>query len=181
MYDVIFVPLKNDPDDGALLQHAARAAGAWAGAPEAGAPSQARAATPEPSVKKVPAVVPGQSEAPTAATAPARTAPKPTLILAHAVHSHARDATSYLRADAETYLEEAARPFRDQGFRVQTLVVEGEPAEAIRGAAAESGADLIVMGSHGHSQVRHFLLGSVTEAVIRGSEIPVLVVRPGPA
>ena len=96
------------------------------------------------------------------------------------MHSHSRDATSFLRADAEAYLEEAARPLRDQGFRVQTVVVEGEPAEAITGAAAESGADLIVMGSHGHSQVRHFLLGSVTEAVIRGSEIPVLVVRPGP-
>ena len=160
MYDVIFVPLKNDPDDGALLAHAARAAG----------------------------VAPGASAAPGAPGGPAAPesragippAPRATLILAHVVHSHARDATTYLRADAEAYLEEVARPLAERGFDVQTLVVEGEPAEAIRGAAAESGADLIVMGSHGHSQVRHFLLGSVTEAVIRGSEIPVLVVRPGP-
>lgn len=141
MYGVIFVALKNDPGDEALLLHASRAAG--------GPP------------------------------APLAT-PRPTLIVAHAVHSHTRDATAFLRSDAETYLDEVAGPLRAQGFHVQTLVVEGEPAEAIRDAAAESGAELIVMGSHGHSQVRHFLLGSVTEAVIRGSEIPVLVVRPRP-
>lgn len=134
MYRVVFVPLKNDPGDAALLRHATQAAGS------SGA----------------------------------------VLVLAHAIHSHTRDATAILRADAETYLDEVARSLATRGLEVRTLVVEGEPAEAIRDAAAESGADLIVMGSHGHSQVRHFLLGSVTEAVIRGSGIPVLVVRPNP-
>lgn len=161
MYDVIFVALKNDPGDAALLLHASRAAGAE---PGTGAPNAEAAPT---------------TAAPDRSGAADRATSRPTLIVAHAVHSHTRDATAFLRSDAEAYLEEVAAPLRAQGFQVQTLVVEGEPAEAIRDAATKSGAELIVMGSHGHSQVRHFLLGSVTEAVIRGSDIPVLVVRPG--
>ncbi|MHB9148886.1 MAG: universal stress protein [Thermoleophilia bacterium] len=177
MYSVIFVALKNDSGDGALLVHAARAGG---GAPGTGVPNAMPAAAPGADAPGTPATPQAAAAAPALSGAAAPAAASPTLILAHAVHSHTRDATSYLRSDAEAYLDEVAGPLRAQGFHVQTLVVEGEPAEAIRGAAAESGAELIVMGSHGHSQVRHFLLGSVTEAVIRGSEIPVLVVRPGP-
>lgn len=100
------------------------------------------------------------------------------LVLLHAIHSHSRDATAFLRTEAEAFLGEMARSPLLAGLDVSTLVIEAEPAEAIRGAAATTGADLIVMGSHGHSQVRHVLLGSVTEAVIRGSALPVLVVRP---
>ena len=59
------------------------------------------------------------------------------------------------------------------------MVLEsGEPADGILRAARAVDADLIVMASHGHSQVRHFLLGSVTEAVARSDTFPVLLVRP---
>jgi nucleotide-binding universal stress UspA family protein len=49
------------------------------------------------------------------------------------------------------------------------------PADAIRRAAA--GADLIVMGTHGRSGFNRLMLGSVTERVLRESEVPVLAVR----
>jgi nucleotide-binding universal stress UspA family protein len=66
---------------------------------------------------------------------------------------------------------------------VETRVVEGLPADAIRGLAAETGARMIVMGTHGRSGLNRWMLGSVAERVLRESPVPVLTVRrppPGP-
>ncbi|OIQ86273.1 TRAP-T-associated universal stress protein TeaD [mine drainage metagenome] len=69
------------------------------------------------------------------------------------------------------------------GLDTCTAVVETDPrnprvADAIVADAREWGADLIVIGSHGRSGVRHLLLGSVAEGVARASTIPVLIVHP---
>jgi len=61
---------------------------------------------------------------------------------------------------------------------VAAEVVEGAPADVL--AAAGRAADLLVLGSHGHSRVRHTVLGSVSEACIRKATCPV-VVMPVPA
>ncbi len=50
-------------------------------------------------------------------------------------------------------------------------------SEAILQEVQESGCDLIVIGSHGLTGFRKFLLGSVSEAVVKGASLPVLVVR----
>ncbi len=55
-----------------------------------------------------------------------------------------------------------------------------EIAPAIMHAAAEFQADLIVIGTHGRHGIKRFFLGSVAEAVIRQSRIPVLSVRGEP-
>lgn len=60
---------------------------------------------------------------------------------------------------------------------VETAVVDGFAADAISAAASTFGADLIVMGTHGHRGLRRFLLGSVAEHVMHSSQIPVLMVR----
>lgn len=63
---------------------------------------------------------------------------------------------------------------------LETGVVEawgGAFAKGILEEAARWNADLIVMGTHGHSGVTHLLLGSVAEGVVRGSTVPVLLVR----
>lgn len=57
------------------------------------------------------------------------------------------------------------------------VVVDG-PVAAIVGQARETGADLIVMGTHGRTGMRRLLMGSVTEAVIRVAPVPVLSVGP---
>ncbi len=48
-------------------------------------------------------------------------------------------------------------------------------ADTLLAHAAETGADLIVMGGHGHSRLRDFFLGSVTDAVLRSVKVPVLM------
>jgi len=56
------------------------------------------------------------------------------------------------------------------------VVVEGDPAPLIEHAAMQRNCDLIVMGSHGRSGLGRLVLGSVAEAVVRKSALPVLVV-----
>jgi nucleotide-binding universal stress UspA family protein len=58
------------------------------------------------------------------------------------------------------------------------IVYGSSPAETIADFAASSGADLIVIGTHGASGFRHLLLGSVTETILRVVDCPVLTVPP---
>jgi len=60
---------------------------------------------------------------------------------------------------------------------VETAVLKGTPYERILDYADEAGADLLVMGTHGRTGVDRYLLGSVTEKVVRTADIPVLTVR----
>lgn len=60
---------------------------------------------------------------------------------------------------------------------VRTVTEVGRPAQTILELAESEGIDHIVMGSHGRTGVSRILLGSVTESVIRGSPVPVTVVR----
>lgn len=52
------------------------------------------------------------------------------------------------------------------------------PARAIVEAAEALGVDFIAMGTHGRSGIRHVLMGSIAEQVLRESRVPVLVVGP---
>ncbi|MGL4574564.1 MAG: universal stress protein [Burkholderiaceae bacterium] len=63
----------------------------------------------------------------------------------------------------------------DIAYKAQWKV--GAPAVEILKAADKVKADLIVMGSHGHSAISSLLLGSVTQKVLAGAKVPVLVVR----
>jgi nucleotide-binding universal stress UspA family protein len=58
-------------------------------------------------------------------------------------------------------------------------VVEAAAAQAIADTVQELKPDLIVMGTHGRAGVKRFLLGSVTEQVLRGVNLPLLAVRVG--
>lgn len=53
----------------------------------------------------------------------------------------------------------------------------GDPAEQIAQLASDLNADLIVAGTHGHSGIKRFVLGSVAESVVRFGRCPVLIVR----
>ncbi|MGZ6267498.1 MAG: universal stress protein, partial [Candidatus Limnocylindrales bacterium] len=63
------------------------------------------------------------------------------------------------------------------GVDATFLVWEGEAGDAIVAAADAENADLIVVGSHGRSGVSRFLIGSVSDYVVRHAHCPVMVVR----
>jgi len=98
--------------------------------------------------------------------------------LLHVVHSHSRDETVYMEEQAAAYLKRWEARLAGQGVPADSRVVQGEPADAITAIADELRADLIVMATHGHSEVRHVLVGSVTEDVVRNGHAPVLLARP---
>ncbi|MFC6755914.1 MULTISPECIES: universal stress protein [Haloarcula] len=63
------------------------------------------------------------------------------------------------------------------GVPVETAVLSGDPSKRIREYADDNDVDLIVMGTHGRTGVDRYLLGSVTEKVVRTADQPVLTVR----
>jgi nucleotide-binding universal stress UspA family protein len=62
-------------------------------------------------------------------------------------------------------------------FDFDLRFVTGHPRAAILESAKAEHADLVAVGTHGRSGLRHFILGSVAEAVIRGAQVDVLVAR----
>jgi nucleotide-binding universal stress UspA family protein len=68
-------------------------------------------------------------------------------------------------------------PCDHETVRPELVVCTGSAAQEIVRCADEREVDLIVMGTHGRSGVRHMLLGSVAEKVIRTAPCPVLVIR----
>lgn len=79
--------------------------------------------------------------------------------------------------EAKASVAAASKVLQAGGFAVTTRVVEADPRTAILDIAAESGANLIVVGSHGRKGLKKFLLGSVAESVARHSSCSVLIVR----
>lgn len=86
----------------------------------------------------------------------------------------AEEATARL---AEDYLEGVAAGLREQGLPVQTDTAEGKPYIKIVRFAEENEIDLIVMSTRGHSGLSRWLLGSVTDRVVRGATVPLLLVQ----
>lgn len=82
-----------------------------------------------------------------------------------------------VRTERETVAQELVARGRHLGIRVDFLIWEGEPGESIVAAAEAEGADLIIVGSHGRGAVGRFLIGSVSDHVVRNAPCPVLVVR----
>jgi len=84
-------------------------------------------------------------------------------------------------AEGGKQIMEEARAFAAaEGVQVDTALYEnftGRIAERILEDARKSGAELIVMGTHGRRGIRHAVLGSDAEAVVRGANVPVLLVR----
>jgi nucleotide-binding universal stress UspA family protein len=81
------------------------------------------------------------------------------------------------KLQSESYLAEFVRKNTGSDIAIESHVEDGLPADVIRRTASRTGADLIVLGTHGHSGISRVMLGSVTEHVLRESKIPVLVVR----
>jgi nucleotide-binding universal stress UspA family protein len=81
------------------------------------------------------------------------------------------------RRAARALLHESEERIRAQGVVAESTLGEGVPYKEVARAAAEGGYDLVVIGTHGRTGLKHLLLGSVAERVVRLCERPVLTVR----
>jgi nucleotide-binding universal stress UspA family protein len=87
--------------------------------------------------------------------------------------------------DPEDYKEKIWAEFRRlevlesgiRNLRLETKLVEGNPAKEILKTAHEIKPELIVMGTHGRTGLSRLLMGSVAEEVVRMSSFPVLTVK----
>jgi nucleotide-binding universal stress UspA family protein len=77
-----------------------------------------------------------------------------------------------------TRLGELVREVRAQGVRAEEHLIEGFADTALRDAAEALDADLVVIGTHGRTGLKRFLLGSVAERVVRLCRRHVMVARP---
>jgi nucleotide-binding universal stress UspA family protein len=83
------------------------------------------------------------------------------------------------QTDAESYLAAAAERLLGSGLSVDhSVVIAPQVVRGILAAATSERCDVIAMATHG-SRLRRLALGSVTDKVLRASELPVLLVRPG--
>lgn len=81
------------------------------------------------------------------------------------------------REAARTLVERVASELRSAGFKATTRVGIGDVREGILDTAVDWHADLIMVGSHGLRGMQRFLLGSVSEFVVRHAPCSVEIVR----
>jgi nucleotide-binding universal stress UspA family protein len=84
-----------------------------------------------------------------------------------------------LRQQAEVYLSTRVSRLSKEGIKAEPRVIEAPgAASGLLELAAKEHVDVIAMATHGEGGARRLLLGSVADKVVRGSEVPVLVLRP---
>lgn len=87
------------------------------------------------------------------------------------------DINDSLTKAAEEKLAVQRKHIRLDDAKVKTTTRLGRPYVEIAEAAKEVAADLIILGTHGHTGLKHVLLGSTAERVVRYAPCPVLTVR----
>lgn len=83
-----------------------------------------------------------------------------------------------MESAAHEYLASTASDLAAKGVRTDPVVAIGNATDGIVWAAEREGAGLIVMSTHGRSGIGRIVLGSVADAVVRRTSLPVVVVRP---
>ncbi len=87
------------------------------------------------------------------------------------------EVTAQIQTSSQKQLADAVERRKGHTVTITPLLRMGAPWDEINAAAAETGAGLIVIGTHGRRGLSRALLGSVAERVIRTATLPVLVVH----
>jgi len=82
-----------------------------------------------------------------------------------------------VQQELQGYLERVAQRLEDAEYRTTTVIRFGQPAEEIIAYAEETKCDLVAMSTHGRSGLGRWVYGSVADKVLRGSQIPILLIR----
>ncbi|MCB9598480.1 MAG: universal stress protein [Sandaracinaceae bacterium] len=98
---------------------------------------------------------------------------------AHLAYSPTREKD--IDAEVRAWIDQRLAELRDSTFDGVDVTVahiaDESPAHAICAHAEKVGADLIVIATHGRTGLKHLLIGSVAERVVRHAKMPVLTLR----
>jgi nucleotide-binding universal stress UspA family protein len=83
------------------------------------------------------------------------------------------------RSQIEAYLTEMAAKLRMNGIGVDSFFARGRPEIIVPAVARDVGADLLVLTTHGRSELERLFLSDTSTRIVRRSPSPVLLVRPG--
>ena len=86
---------------------------------------------------------------------------------------------THLRGIGEEATETIRERAEEAGVTAQTAIEDGTPHLEILNYVDREMIDLVVMSTHGRNGLDKYLLGSVTERVVRSADVPVLTVRVG--
>lgn len=104
----------------------------------------------------------------------------PSLLIGREMGGNDSEFEAFLEAQREQGKEladKAAQELREAKFDVSTELVEGDPKSQIIDVADQWPADMIVVGSHGWKGLSRFLMGGVSQAVVRHAHCSVEVIR----
>jgi len=82
-----------------------------------------------------------------------------------------------MKATTERRFNKLITKYNTERVKVITSVEFGPPVKTILSYSLEKNIDLIIMGSHGASGMREYLIGSNAEKIVRASSVPVLIVK----
>lgn len=99
--------------------------------------------------------------------------PRPPTTTEAALRRAEKSTAVFIRED----LERVAASVQEQGIPAQIVIVEGRPHFQIIQYSETNQIDMIVMCSRGQSGLSRWMIGSVSDRVMRGANVPVLLVR----
>jgi nucleotide-binding universal stress UspA family protein len=92
---------------------------------------------------------------------------------------YSEQVTAICRDSAQDYIRDVAERLREAGVRSSGVAVIGDPVpETLIDLAAPGRVSLMAVATHGLGGLKRMVLGSVADKVVRGANVPVLVVRP---
>ncbi len=80
--------------------------------------------------------------------------------------------------NSRKYFDGLEAQFRAEGIEIKAEILKGIAAQAIADYAQQSGADLIVIATHGYTGMKRLMFGSVALQILHDAHVPVLLIRP---
>ena len=98
----------------------------------------------------------------------------------HAARAQIGEVSAAIRAKELVQLTDKRAEIEALGLRAEALPRNGAPDEVLATVAHEQHADLLVIGTHGHTGIARFLLGGVASSIVRHAPCDILIVRGEP-
>jgi nucleotide-binding universal stress UspA family protein len=82
-----------------------------------------------------------------------------------------------IRGKRQKILDGDAEFFEEKGIKLDKVLLQGDPADEVCEYAEKNNFDLIVIADKGHGKVERFLLGSISDKIVRHAKVSVMVVK----